>query len=148
MYKREETRGQGRKEYFFIKLRTEHGTEINVPIEDGTLWTNCPICGKEHEIPLDTVIDLKTICLQQKNSAKIPSERKRHLTKYGISIKVELLRRNKTQTWLIEEVKKILPGKYLDSSNLNKIMIGEISKSDIMTAIDSILGTNHMHEEG
>lgn len=76
------------------------------------------------------------------------SERKRPLTDYGISIKVELLKRSKTQTWLIEEVQKILPGKYLDSSNLYKIMIGELNSSDIMTAIDSILGTNHMHEEG
>lgn len=69
------------------------------------------------------------------------SERKRPLTEYGIAIKVELFKRSKTQNWLIEEVKKILPDKYLDTSNLNRIMTGERNSPDIEAAIDSILGT-------
>lgn len=68
------------------------------------------------------------------------SERKRPLTNYGIEIKMQLLRINKTQTWLIEEVKKLLPEKYLDTSNLYKIMTGEIRSPDIVSAINSILG--------
>lgn len=35
----------------------------------------------------------------------IISERKRPLTEYGMAVKVQLLKLNKTQTWLIEEVK-------------------------------------------
>lgn len=76
------------------------------------------------------------------------SDRKNPLAEYGIAVKVELFKRSKTQNWLIEEVKKILPNKYLDTSNLNKILTGRLNSPEIVTAIDSILGTNHMHEEG
>lgn len=69
----------------------------------------------------------------------IISERKKPLTDYGMEIKIKLLTMNKTQNWLIEEVKKILPNKYLDTSNLYKIMTGEINSKDIVSAINSIL---------
>ena len=49
---------------FYIKLRTEFGTVINIPIESDGIWTKCPICGKEHEVSLDTVIDPETLFLQ------------------------------------------------------------------------------------
>lgn len=70
---------------------------------------------------------------------RIISERKRPINEYGMRIKVELLNRNKTQTWLIDEIKKILPNKYVDSSNLYKIMTGEISSPEICKAINTIL---------
>lgn len=72
----------------------------------------------------------------------IISERKRPLTEYGIEVKTKLMRLNKTQVWLIDEVKKLLPDVYLDSSNLYKILTGEIKSSVIKTAIDQILDVN------
>ncbi len=70
------------------------------------------------------------------------SERKRPLTEYGVEVKVKLMKLNKTQKWLIEEVKKLLPETYLDSSNLYKIMTGEIKSIKIETAINLVLNTN------
>lgn len=49
------------------------------------------------------------------------------------------MKQSKTQTWLIEEVKKKLPNKYLDSSNLYKIMTGELNSPEIVAAINEIL---------
>ena len=72
----------------------------------------------------------------------IISERKRPLTEYGVEVKVKLMKLNKTQKWLIEEVKKLLPETYLDSSNLYKIMTGEIKSIQIETAINQVLNTN------
>ena len=72
----------------------------------------------------------------------IISERKRPLTEYGVEVKVKLMKLNKTQKWLIEEVKKLLPETYLDSSNLYKIMTGEIKSIKIETAINRVLNTN------
>lgn len=69
----------------------------------------------------------------------IISERKRPLTEYAIEIKNKLFKLNKTQSWLIEEVKKILPNKYLDTSNLYKIMTGEINSPEIESAINQVL---------
>ncbi len=71
----------------------------------------------------------------------IISERKRPLTEYGVEVKVKLMKLNKTQKWLIEEVKKLLPETYLDSSNLYKIMTGEIKSIKIETAINQVLNT-------
>lgn len=73
----------------------------------------------------------------------IISERKRPLTEYGMEIKVRLLKLNKNQNWLIEEVKKLLPNKYLDTSNLYKIMTGEINSKDIQSAINQVLDINY-----
>lgn len=72
----------------------------------------------------------------------IISERKRPLTEYGVEVKVKLMKLNKTQKWLIEEVKKLLPETYLDSSNLYKIMTGEIKSIKIETSINQVLNTN------
>lgn len=67
------------------------------------------------------------------------NERKRPLTEYGIAVKLELLKAGKTQKWLIDEVKRILPDKYLDTSNLYKILTGEINSPDIQSAINQVL---------
>ena len=71
------------------------------------------------------------------------NHRKNPLTEYGIAIKTELSKRGNTQNWLIAEVKKLLPERYLDVSYLNKIMTGQVKRSEIMNAIDRILGTTH-----
>lgn len=68
---------------------------------------------------------------------------KNPLTEYGTAIKTELAKRGKTQNWLIAEVKKMFPERYLDVSYLNKIMTGQVKRSEIMNAIDRILGTTH-----
>jgi uncharacterized membrane protein YcaP (DUF421 family) len=77
------------------------------------------------------------------NRSEKMNHRKNPLTEYGIAIKEELLKRGKTQNWLIAEVKKMHPTKHLDVSHLNKIMTGQIKRSEIMNAIDRILGTTH-----
>ena len=77
----------------------------------------------------------------------IISERKKPLTAYGIEIKMRLLTLQKTQKWLIEEVKKILPDKYLDTSNLNKIMTGEINSKEISGAINEVLGIKYTQNQ-
>ena len=69
----------------------------------------------------------------------IISERKRPLTDYGIMVKLKLLKAGKTQNWLIDEVKRILPDKYLDTSNIYKILTGEINSPDIQAAINQVL---------
>ena len=69
----------------------------------------------------------------------IISERKKQLTAYGKQIKIKLVELDRTQAWLIEQVKKILPGKYLDTSNLYKITTGEINSPDIQSAINQVL---------
>lgn len=56
---------------------------------------------------------------------------------------MQLLKLNKTQMWLIEEVKKLLPNKYLDTSNLYKIMTGEINSPDIVSAINQVLDLHY-----
>jgi hypothetical protein len=70
----------------------------------------------------------------------IINERKRPLTEYGKRIKICLMNLNRTQAWLIGEVKKILPDKYLDTSNFYKIITGEIDSPDIKSAINQVLG--------
>ena len=73
----------------------------------------------------------------------IISERKRPLTEYCVEVKVRLVKLNKTQKWLSEEVKKLLPETYLDPSNLYKIMTGEIKSNKIEAAINEVLDINY-----
>lgn len=47
---------------------------------------------------------------------------------------------NKTQTWLIGEIKQLLPEAYIDTSNLYKIMTGSLRSERIEGAINRILG--------
>lgn len=67
------------------------------------------------------------------------SESRKPLTDYERNIKIRLIEINKTQKWLIKEVKKLLPNKYLDCSNLHKIMAGKIKSPDIVAAINQVL---------
>jgi hypothetical protein len=72
---------------FYIKLRTEFGTVINIPIESDGIWTKCPICGKEHEVSLDTVIDPETLCLQLDSTVSCGDKKceKEIRERYGLS---------------------------------------------------------------
>lgn len=69
----------------------------------------------------------------------IIDELRRSLTDYGLKIKMKLLQYGKTQTWLIKKIKEQLPYKYVDNSNLYKIMTGQIKSRDIESAINRIL---------
>lgn len=64
---------------------------------------------------------------------------KKELTSYGKKVKKKLIDLNKTQTWLIEEIKKELPTCYVDGSLLNKIFVGDVADSNIIPVINAIL---------
>ena len=68
----------------------------------------------------------------------IISERKRPLTEYGVEVKVRLVKLNKTQKWLIEEVKKLLPETYLDTSmkSLTLIILRTLKMSTANSPIE------------
>lgn len=65
---------------------------------------------------------------------------KRALTEYGKTVKGKLIELNETQEWLVGEIKKILPDSYVDSSLLNKVLVGDVNNSKIIPAINKILG--------
>lgn len=44
---------------FYIKLRSGCG-DVNIPLERDSVWTRCPVCRKEHQIPLDVLVDPET----------------------------------------------------------------------------------------
>lgn len=64
---------------------------------------------------------------------------KKALTDYGISVKVELLKKGVTLVWLEKEIKRKLPDKYIDHSVLNRVLTGQLNSKDIIGAINEIL---------
>ena len=68
------------------------------------------------------------------------SDYKKPLSDYGKKIKIALIEKNKKQNWLISEIKSRYPDIYIDSSNLYKISIGEITSGKVISAINEILG--------
>ena len=60
-------------------------------------------------------------------------------TDYGKAIKHRLVDIDKTQGWLVEEVKK-KTGLFFDSSYLQKILNGKSTAPRIVNAISEILG--------
>lgn len=60
-------------------------------------------------------------------------------TNFGKDIKHRLVDMDKSQTWLIEQVKE-KTGLYFDSSYLWKVMAGELSTPKIVDAIKEVLG--------
>ena len=68
------------------------------------------------------------------------SDYKKPLSDYGKKIKIALMEQNRKQEWLIAEVKNRYPDIYIDSSNLYKISIGEITSGKVISAINEILG--------
>ena len=67
------------------------------------------------------------------------SDYKKPLSDYGKTIKIALMEQNRKQEWLIAEVKNRYPDIYIDSSNLYKILVGEITGGKVVTAINEIL---------
>lgn len=67
------------------------------------------------------------------------NERKKPVSDFGISVKLELMKRNKTQNWLIEEVKKLNPTMFIDSSVLNKVLTGQVRSGKIVNSVKEIL---------
>lgn len=65
---------------------------------------------------------------------------------YGKEIKKKLVDVDKTQEWLIEQVKRDT-GLYFDSSYLYKILAGKISTPKIVTSINKILGLKYREQE-
>ena len=67
------------------------------------------------------------------------SEFRKPLSDYGKKIKIALMEQNRKQEWLIAEIKSRYPDVYIDSSNLYKILIGEITSGKVVSAINEIL---------
>lgn len=60
------------------------------------------------------------------------------LTPFGKSIKKRLVDMERTQAWLIEQV-RVLTGLYFDRSYMHKIQTGQLSTPKIVQAIREIL---------
>ena len=67
------------------------------------------------------------------------SEFRKPLSDYGKKIKIAHMEQNRKQEWLIAEIKSRYPDVYIDSSNLYKILIGEITGGKVVAAINEIL---------
>ena len=63
---------------------------------------------------------------------------KKPLCRFGQDIEIALVKSNRTNVWLIEEVKKDT-GKYFDRSYLHKIKTGEVATPSIVSSIRKIL---------
>jgi len=63
---------------------------------------------------------------------------KRSLTPLGVEIKTKLIILNETQEWLIKKAKE-KTGMYVDSSNLYKLMTGQLHSERLESAIREIL---------
>ena len=57
---------------------------------------------------------------------------------FGLSVKIELLKKGKTQKWLEEEITK-KTGLYVDSGYMHKILTGQRNAPKIVEAIREIL---------
>ncbi len=60
-------------------------------------------------------------------------------SEFGKAIKIKLVEMNKTQSWLIEELRLRLPDTYVDGSLLHKIMIGSVLSGKTVEEIHNIL---------
>lgn len=67
------------------------------------------------------------------------SEYKKPLCNYGKKVKLALMEQNRKQEWLISEIKRRYPDIYVDSSNLYKILVGDIASGRVVSAINEIL---------
>ena len=63
------------------------------------------------------------------------SERKKPISEFGFVVKMELLKRNKNQNWLIDEVKRKNPSMFVDSSVLYKVLTGQTKSGNIVETI-------------
>lgn len=63
---------------------------------------------------------------------------KKPLCKFGQRIEISLVKINRTNAWLIDQVAKDT-GKYFDRSYLHKIKTGEVATPSIVSSICKIL---------
>jgi hypothetical protein len=68
---------------------------------------------------------------------------KRPLAPLGMQIKISLLNLNETQEWLIKKARE-KTGMYVDSSNLYKLMTGQLHSKRLESAVREIL---NIHDE-
>ena len=61
------------------------------------------------------------------------------LSDFGLAVKIELIKRGRSQTWLEKEVAQ-RTGLYVDSGYMYKILTGQRSAPKITAAITEILG--------
>lgn len=64
---------------------------------------------------------------------------KKPLCEFGVCVKHRLVELNRTQLWLISETKKLLPNRYIDSSYLHKLMVGETHSDVVCAAVMNVL---------
>ncbi|TQI68968.1 XRE family transcriptional regulator [Clostridium sp. KNHs216] len=63
---------------------------------------------------------------------------KRALTPFGMEVKTKLLSIGQTQEWLIAQAKECT-GMYVDSSNLYKLMTGQLHSKRLENAVRDVL---------
>jgi hypothetical protein len=61
------------------------------------------------------------------------------LSDFGLAVKIELIKRGKSQTWLEKEVTQ-RTGLYVDGGYMYKILTGQRNAPKITAAINEILG--------
>lgn len=71
---------------------------------------------------------------------------KRTLTPFGKSIKHALIDQNRSQSWLVEQVRE-KTGLYFDNSYMYKIQTGQLATPSIVGAICEVLGLDRPGEE-
>ena len=64
------------------------------------------------------------------------------ISEFGLSVKIELLKKSRTQKWLEEEVTK-QTGLYVDSGYMYKILTGQRKAPKIVEAICEILSIEY-----
>lgn len=85
-----------------------------------------------------------TEAIQKSQTAKTKSEgqdgeRKHKYSDFGLSVKLILDMKGKTQNWLIAEIRRRNPGMYVDSSILNKVLTGRVRSGNVVASIKEIL---------
>lgn len=95
---------------------------------------------------LEVTIDGNAITetIQKSQTAKTKSEgqdgeRKHKYSDFGLSVKLILDMKGKTQNWLIAEIRRRNPGMYVDSSILNKVLTGRVRSGNVVASIKEIL---------
>ena len=68
------------------------------------------------------------------------------LTPFGKEIKKRLVDIDRTQTWLIEQV-RVVTGLYFDRSYMYKIQTGQLATPKIVRAIREILDLPEQHQD-
>ena len=95
---------------------------------------------------IEVTIDGNAIAeaIQKSQTAKTKSEgqdgeRKHKYSDFGLSVKLILDMKGKTQNWLIAEIRRRNPGMYVDSSILNKVLTGRVRSGNVVSSIKEIL---------